>query len=150
MAGKPWKNFACQTGPLAIKCKYPHCSLSMRVFDFVEAIFTDTRKMGSLTAAQRRRPNSTRSPIPEKRGHGPMVRGSEPAGLEGKWKSCFADSIESSEEPNRKLMTVPRKQVMNEFDQNWNDKTGELAESSSREMTTGRSADSLVRVFQRT
>jgi hypothetical protein len=32
-AGKPWKNLARQTAPLAIKYKYQHCPSSMLVFD---------------------------------------------------------------------------------------------------------------------
>ncbi|HEX4349203.1 MAG TPA: hypothetical protein VH251_02390 [Verrucomicrobiae bacterium] len=42
----PWKNFARPTAPLAIKCKYRHCPISMPVFSFLNAVFSDTRKMG--------------------------------------------------------------------------------------------------------
>jgi hypothetical protein len=43
-----WKNFARQTGSLDIKYKYRHCSISMPVFDSLDAIYTGIRKMGSL------------------------------------------------------------------------------------------------------
>jgi hypothetical protein len=93
------KNFARQTDPFAIKCKYRHCSLSIPVFEHFDAIFADTRKMGSLAAAQRRRPNSARSLIPETRSWLNCQRGSQPARLESKWKTFFVGSTENSEEP---------------------------------------------------